>query len=170
MGKPFAKELNQLGDTIEWAKKCDVLKVKQYLTERAWLNMVCVGSGGSFSACRYAAMLYEECCAMAQPLTPLDYHFKSRGITDNAKILLLSASGRNNDVKYAYKRAINASAENTAYICLRKNSPLLELKKDFGGMISFDEDLPNKKDGFLVLIRLLLFSRFYIDASTMIII
>ena len=149
MGKPFAKELNQIGDTIEWAKKRDVLKIRQYLTERPWLNMVCVGSGGSFSACRYAAMLYEECCAMAQPLTPLEYHFKSRGITDNAKILLLSASGRNNDVKYAYKRAINASAENTAYICLRKSSPLLELKEDLGGIISFDEDLPNKKDGFL---------------------
>lgn len=44
MGKPFAKELNQIGDTIEWAKKRDVLKIRQYLTERPWLNMVCVGS------------------------------------------------------------------------------------------------------------------------------
>ena len=149
MGKPFVKELTQINNTLDWVKRCDVSEIRRFLVEKHWLNLLCVGSGGSFSACRYAAILYEECCSMAQALTPLEYQFKSTGITDNSKILLLSASGRNNDVKYAYKKALKTSPDKAAYICLRGKSPLNEMKHEFGGIVSLDVNLPNKKDGFL---------------------
>lgn len=63
MGKPFSKELGLIKPTLEWASKCDILGIRRFLMERQDKNLICIGSGGPSSACRYAAILDERFCS-----------------------------------------------------------------------------------------------------------
>ena len=61
MGKPFKGELKKLSETIRWAEQQDVTCLSKYLFEDdRHIPLVCIGSGGSLSACYYAAMLYKQ--------------------------------------------------------------------------------------------------------------
>ena len=54
MGKPFKGELKKLSETIQWAEKQDVTRLSKYLFEvDRHIPLVCIGSGGSLSACHY---------------------------------------------------------------------------------------------------------------------
>ena len=73
MGKPFNSELEKIPDTIKWAEEQDVLLLSRFLfVEGRQTPLVCIGSGGSLSACHYAAMLYKQRNGvLAQAMTPL---------------------------------------------------------------------------------------------------
>ena len=73
MGKPFNSELEKISDTIKWAKEQDTSLLSRYLfAENRQTPLVCIGSGGSLSACHYAAMLYKRRNGvLAQAMTPL---------------------------------------------------------------------------------------------------
>ena len=56
MGKSFKGELEKLSETIQWAEQQDVTRLARFLfTENKQTTLVCIGSGGSLSACHYAA-------------------------------------------------------------------------------------------------------------------
>lgn len=56
MGKSFKGELEKLSETIQWAEQQDVTHLARFLfTENKQTTLVCIGSGGSLSACHYAA-------------------------------------------------------------------------------------------------------------------
>ena len=58
MGKPFKGELEKLSETIRWAEQQDVTRIARFLfAENKHIPLVCIGSGGSFSACHYAVQL-----------------------------------------------------------------------------------------------------------------
>ena len=82
MGKPFKGELEKLLETIRWAEQQDVTRIAQFLfAENKHIPLVCIGSGGSFSACHYAVQLYQHCNGvLAQAMTPLQLMYAGHNI------------------------------------------------------------------------------------------
>ena len=69
MGKPFKGELEKLTGTIKWAEQQDVTALRSFFSINAGTPLICIGSGGSYSAASYAAML----CHQPRPKAAHDY-------------------------------------------------------------------------------------------------
>ena len=82
MGKPFNSELQQLRTTVRWADSQDVKSLREFLYQNDTSTpMVCVGSGGSLSACHYAAYLYKQRNGvLAEAMTPLQLMYSGRAV------------------------------------------------------------------------------------------
>ena len=151
MGKPFKGELKKLSDTIRWAEKQDVASLAKFLfAEDKRVPLVCIGSGGSLSACHYAAMLYKQCNGvLAEAMTPLQLMYAGRDIIRDSKLLFLSASGKNKDILNAIKYGVKYNEAGMMSLTLRKNNPTEELLEKFPKVQRWCEDIPSEKDGFL---------------------
>ena len=151
MGKPFKGELEKLQGTIKWAEKQDVTSLAKFLlAEDKCVPLVCIGSGGSLSACHYAAMLYRQCNGvLAEAMTPLQLMYAGRDIIRDSKLLFLSASGKNKDILNAIKYGVKYNEEGMMSLTLRKNNPTEELLEKFPKVQRWCEDIPSEKDGFL---------------------
>lgn len=110
MGKPFKEELKKLSETIRWAEQQDVKCLAHFLfAENKHIPLVCIGSGGSLSACHYAAMLYKQRNGvLAEAMTPLQLMYAGRDIIRDSKLLFLSASGKNKDILNAIKYGVTS--------------------------------------------------------------
>src|SRR5690348_16878259 len=106
MGKPFEKELHKIGETFQWAINQDVSELRSELLCNKLLPLFIVGSGGSLSACHYAAILLQEYGIIAKAVTPLEL-FYSQNALRNSNVFFISASGKNTDILFGYKTAIN---------------------------------------------------------------
>ena len=151
MGKPFKGELEKLSETIRWAEQQDVTRLARFLfAENKQTPLVCIGSGGSLSACYYAAMLYKQRNGvLAQAMTPLQLMFSGREIIRSSKLLFLSASGKNKDILNAIKYGVKYNETGIMSLTLRKNNPTEELLKQHPKVLRWCEDIPSEKDGFL---------------------
>lgn len=151
MGKPFKGELEKLADTIKWAEKHDVTRLAKFLfEENKETPLVCIGSGGSFSACHYAAQLYQQRNGvLAQAMTPLQLMYAGRDIIRDCKLLFLSASGKNKDILNAIKYGVKYNEAGMMSLTLRKNNPTEELLQQYPKVQRWSEDIPTEKDGFL---------------------
>lgn len=151
MGKPFNSELEKLHDTIRWAEEQDVSILSEFLfVENKQTPLVCIGSGGSLSACHYAAQLYQQRNGvLAQAMTPLQLMYSGREIIRNSKILFLSASGKNKDILYAIKYGIKYNETGMMSLTFRKNNPTEELLASHSKVLRWCQDIPSEKDGFL---------------------
>lgn len=151
MGKPFKGELEKLSETIRWAEQQDVTRLARFLfAENKQTPLVCIGSGGSLSACYYAAMLYKQRNGvLAQAITPLQLMFSGREIIRSSKLLFLSASGKNKDILNAIKYGVKYNETGMMSLTLRKNNPIEELLEQHPKVLRWCEDIPSEKDGFL---------------------
>lgn len=150
MGKPFKGELEKLSDTIRWAEKQDVTALRSFFSVNAGTPMICIGSGGSFSAASYAAMLYKQRNGvLAEAMTPLQLMYAGRDIIRDSKLLFLSASGKNKDILNAIKYGVNYNEAGMMSLTLRKNNPTEELLEKYPKVQRWCEDIPCEKDGFL---------------------
>ena len=151
MGKPFKGELEKLSGTIKWAEKQDVTRLAKFLfEENKKTPLVCIGSGGSFSACHYAAQLYQQRNGvLAQAMTPLQLMYAGRDIIRDSKLLFLSASGKNKDILNAIKYGVKYNEAGMMSLTLRKNNPTEELLQQYPKVLRWSEDIPTEKDGFL---------------------
>lgn len=151
MGKPFNSELENIPSTIRWAEEQDVLLLYRFLfAEDRQTPLVCIGSGGSLSACHYAAMLYKQRNGvLAEAMTPLQLMYAGRDIIRNSKLLFLSASGKNKDILNAIKYGIKYNETGMMSLTLRKNNPTEELLEQHPKVLRWCEDIPSGKDGFL---------------------
>ena len=151
MGKPFNSELEKLHDTIRWAEEQDVSILSEFLfVESRQTPLVCVGSGGSLSACHYAAQLYQQRNGvLAEAMTPLQLMYSGREIIRNSKLLFLSASGKNKDILNAIKYGIKYNETGMMSLTLRKNNPTEELLASHSKVLRWCQDIPSEKDGFL---------------------
>lgn len=148
MGKPFKKELESLEETLKWANDQTTSTFETFFDIHNNLPLLCVGSGGSFSACHYATLLYENKYNIAKAFTPLDF-FYSSNIIKKSKVLFISASGKNTDIKFALKKALEFKAQTLANISMRLNNPIEEILIKESNSYSSNYDLPVGKDGFL---------------------
>lgn len=151
MGKPFNSELEKISDTIKWAEEQDTSLLSRYLfAENRQTPLVCIGSGGSLSACHYAAMLYKQRNGvLAQAMTPLQLMYSGREIIRSSKLLFLSASGKNKDILNAIKYGVKYNEIGMMSLTLRKNNLTEELLKQHPKVLRWCEDIPSEKDGFL---------------------
>lgn len=151
MGKPFKEELKKLSETIRWAEQQDVTRLAQFLfAENKQIPLVCIGSGGSLSACHYAVQLYQQCNGvLAQAMTPLQLMYAGYNIIRSSKLLFLSASGKNKDILSAIKYGVKYNEIGMMSLTLRKNNPTEELLEQYPKVQRWCENIPSEKDGFL---------------------
>lgn len=148
MGKPFTKELEKINETLEWSLKQDVNLLTEDFISVNKSPLFVVGSGGSLSACHYAALLYQHGGTMSKPITPLELYY-SRNALRNSNVLFISASGRNNDILFGYKTAVEYEPSSVFSLCMKKNTPLAKLSAENSIGKHYDFNLPTGKDGFL---------------------
>lgn len=151
MGKPFKEELKNLLKTITWAEQQDVTRLTRFLfEENNQTPLVCIGSGGSLSACYYAVQLYQQRNGvLAQAMTPLQLMYSGKEIIRSCKLLFLSASGKNKDILNAIKYGVKYNETGMMSLTLHKNNPTEELLGQHPKVIRWCEDIPCDKDGFL---------------------
>lgn len=151
MGKPFNSELEKLQDTIKWAERQDVTRLAKFLfADDKRVPLVCVGSGGSLSACHFAAQLSQQRNGiLAEAMTPLQLMYAGREIIRDSKLLFLSASGKNKDILNAIKYGVKYNETGMMSLTLRKNNPTEELLQQYPKVQRWSEDIPTEKDGFL---------------------
>ena len=151
MGKPFKVELEKLAGTIKWAEQQDVTRLARFLfVENKQIPLVCIGSGGSLSACHYAVMLnLQRNGVLAQAMTPLQLMYAGKDIIRNCKLLFLSASGKNKDILNAIKYGLKYNETGMMSLTLRKNNPTEDLLEQYPKVLRWCEDIPSEKDGFL---------------------
>ena len=151
MGKPFKGELKKLSETIRWAEHQDVTHLARFLfAENKQIPLVCIGSGGSLSACHYAVQLYHQCNGvLAQAMTPLQLMYAGHNIIRSSKLLFLSASGKNKDILNAIKYGIKYNETDMMSLTLRKNNPTEVLLEQYPKVQRWCEEIPSEKDGFL---------------------
>ena len=150
MGKPFKQELTKINDTIRWAEGQDVAELRSFFSVNAGCPLICVGSGGSFSAASYASMLYKQMCGLAVPMTPLAFDTSSDAIIRDSKLLFFSASGRNKDFLIAFQRGLEVGRGDLAGVCLRESSKLdAIIEKCNPDFRKHTFLIPSVKDGFL---------------------
>lgn len=156
MGKPFTKELEKISETLEWALTQDVVLLKEGFISINKDPLFVVGSGGSLSACHYAALLYQQEGMMSKPITPLELYY-SRNALRNSNVLFISASGRNNDILFGYKTAVEYEPNSLLSLCMKKQTPLAKLSTENSIGKHYDFNLPTGKDGFLATNSLIAF-------------
>jgi hydroxymethylpyrimidine pyrophosphatase-like HAD family hydrolase/fructoselysine-6-P-deglycase FrlB-like protein len=149
MGKPFAKELEKIGDTLVWSldQDCSDLK-EEILLDQSDFPLYVVGSGGSLSACFYAALLYQQHGHMGKAITPLELYY-SKNTLRKSNVLFISASGRNNDILFGYKTALEFEPNRLFSISMKSETPLSKLSEENSIGKHYEFDLPAGKDGFL---------------------
>lgn len=147
MGKPFSNELSLLPETIEWAAALDVADLRKSFSKYSHPVYV-VGSGGSFSACVYAANLFTTRGIFAKAITPLEL-FYVRPTLRYSNLLFISASGRNTDILFAFKKAIESDPISITGICMRTETKLSTLASQYSSCNVHEYALPVGKDGFL---------------------
>ncbi len=148
MGKPFKKEIEASFSTVKWAIQQDVELIHSCIFQDVNKPLFIVGSGGSLSACHFAASLYQNLGFIAKAITPLELYY-SRFALKDSKILFISSSGRNNDILLAFKMAVQNNANEITTICMRIGSPLTKLANSYSVSKGIEYDIPTKKDGFL---------------------
>lgn len=164
MGKPFKNEIAESFATIKWALEQDIDPVYNRIFRDTIKPLYIVGSGGSLSACHFIASIYQNIGNIAKAITPLDLYY-SRFALKDAKVLFISSSGKNNDILFAFKMAIQNYANEITTICMCKEAPLTKLANSYSVSQGFEYDIPTKKDGFLATNSLTAFFTIFAKSS-----
>lgn len=148
MGRPFETELQKINDTITWAFHQNVEDLRDVILANADKPFYIVGSGGSFSACHYAAELLQFRGLMAKAITPLALH-QNRIRVNMSNLIFISASGKNTDIVSSFETAISQDPNLIISITLKLNTPLKKLSVNYSVAKNYEFNLPAGKDGFL---------------------
>ncbi len=159
------EEINKLSQTVEWANSLDVKDIESILEKGANGPWLIIGSGGSLSACHYIASLFTLKRQFAKALTPLEL-LHSRHLISKSNILVVSASGRNKDVLFAFNVAIQEEPKNILAVTMYADTPLAKLCMKYDISIVKEFHLPSGKDGFLATNSLLGFYTIFFRAFT----
>jgi len=155
VGRPYAEEIAMLSTTYSWAQAIDVKQLSEAVNMLRGRPLLVVGSGGSASACHFAARLHESHARLsARVLTPLE--FIQHPIPQAAGVLLLSASGSNPDILAAAAHAIAAEYTSVVGLCTRSDTPLRRALVLHRHATVIEYTGPSAKDGFLATNSLLL--------------
>ena len=148
MGRSYPSELGRIPATIEWALAQDVSALRSALLQQlGGHNLVAIGSGGSFTAAAFAALLHEAATGrLARAATPLEAITRSP-VRDTA-VLLLSARGTNVDILRAAEMLLGLGYDAVSAVTTRKGSPLGRLLMGYGAT-AHEFTVPGGRDGFL---------------------
>lgn len=166
----YDKALSRLPDTLEWSFRQDISPAKDFLLKNDGLPRVFLGSGGSLSAANLAAQLSVERGIIGVAMTPYQYIFSAWSKLP-AKVVIISAGGRNVDAINAYKTARDCTDQRVAVMLMSSPSTLEKMMEEDGEPNRFVFKLPNG-DGFLATNSLVAFYsllfRIYRDDSVIV--
>ena len=151
----YDKALSLLQNTIEWSNGLDLDEIRTFLTEDDGLPRIFLGSGGSLSAAHLAAQLSVESGMVAVGMSPYQYIFSAWSRLP-AKVVILSAGGRNVDAINAYRSAKSNELQQASALIFTPSSKLKKCMKDDNEKNAFVFNLLNS-DGFLATNSLLAF-------------
>ncbi len=149
MGKRYWSELENLEKTFDWARTVDLGSLQGLREAYAECPLLAVGSGGSFSSAFLATYLHRNATgSLASAVTPLEIVHSPFDLRRIA-VLFLTAGGGNPDVLGAFKKTAKKEPSRLGILCMKKNSPLAKLSKEYSTIDRFEFRLPAGKDGFL---------------------
>ncbi len=155
MGRPYNDEVEELGATYADTLLTDITELSRTVREQRARPLILIGSGGSLTACHFAARLHETVGRLpARVLTPLE--FLAAPSFQEAGVLLLSAGGNNQDILTAAAHAVAGEYASIATLCTRSNSALRRQLAPSRHASVFEFEGPSGKDGFLATNSLLL--------------
>jgi hydroxymethylpyrimidine pyrophosphatase-like HAD family hydrolase len=161
MGKPFDSELEKIDTSYEWAFNIDIKQIQEFIFNDI-KPLIIVGSGGSLSICNLISVMHKNIGYNATVVSPLGL-FNSREIINNSKVILISSSGKNSDILFAYKEACRNNPIDVLTVCMKSKSKLSALILPSHSI--WENDIPTGKDGFLatntLLAYFIIFSRVY---------
>lgn len=143
----YDKVLLKLPDTLHWSAGQNISAAKTFLLETDGLPRVFLGSGGSLSAAHLAAQLSVERGIVAVAMTPYQYIFSAWSKIP-AKVVIISAGGRNVDAINAYKTAHFSTEQQIAVMLMSSPSTLEKMMEEDDEPNRFVFKLHNG-DGFL---------------------
>ena len=156
MARPYAGEMERLGDTVSWVREHDIARLRQAVRAGAYMPLRAIGSGGSLTAAAALAALHQtftqQLAAVATPLDAVD-----EAVDLGVSQWLLSAWGRNVDVMRAAETLIRREPRQLGVICGRADSPLAQLCAAHAYVDLVIAPPPAGKDGFLATNSLLAF-------------
>lgn len=130
----FEFKIRQFSKIMKWAEMQDVSQLRQFLFDNKCCNRLFVASGGSFSAAAYAELLATDQGFMSHALTPLLY--MGSGFSRIAtKVLLISASGCNNDIVRAYNNEYRTTKQKVGAVVLTPKGKLQSLLQEILSLI-----------------------------------
>ena len=147
MENKILKELEKTSEIIKWAKGQDVSGLKRFMEAEPSKPLVCIGSGGSFSTCKFISLMYSTGKGLGTALTPYSVYSISEDVLKNCKILLVSNSGHNKDISSIAKRCMQINPEWTANLTTADGGKN-DLKKIISARNSFNYE-SGIKDGFI---------------------
>lgn len=158
MGKPFAKEISNLGATYKWAMQEDIDRLVEAVEGIRNFPLIATGSGGSLTAAWVASQLHETYAeTISKPVTPFEL-INTNINHKSLAIIFISAGGRNVDIINAFKLIVAREPQKIIILGSDNNSPLSKLARDYSFVDSINFELPFGKDGFLATNSLLAFS------------
>jgi hydroxymethylpyrimidine pyrophosphatase-like HAD family hydrolase/fructoselysine-6-P-deglycase FrlB-like protein len=157
MGRPFERELEELDHTYVWALGQPIAALARAVARTANGALLPVGSGGSFTAAVFAAVLHERFTGrVSRPVTPLDLR-SSLPFLRPVNALFVSAGGRNKDVIDAARDLLAHDPRSVAVLCASVGSPLAATVGKYCDATIEEFKNPSGRDGFLATNSLLAF-------------
>lgn len=161
MGKPFKEELKLNYDLLNWVSELDLDALKQSIESCRNSTVYIIGSGGSLSACYLLEFLFEQVGVVAKSVTPLEVIYSKKNFS-NSSFFLVSSSGKNKDILFAFKNIIKENPKAVHTICMVKGSPLRKLSDLYSKAKIYEYEIPTGKDGFLATNSLLAYFTIFI--------
>ena len=156
MPSRYLKELSSLDGVYRAALAMDVGLLARSVETWALGPMLMIGSGGSFSAAKFAADMHEsntgELARAATPLELISREVRSGGVA------CFSASGRNQDIVTAFRLAATRETEPLSAVVLAAGSRLEKLGARFRYSDVVCVAHPSFRDGFLAVASLVGFA------------
>lgn len=148
MGKLFEKEVAYLPYTVEEALSKDVSVLTSFFRHAYNMNLLVIGSGGSYSAAIAIAYLAQKAGYGAKAVTPLELRDNLFEIHRSA-VVLVTAGGRNTDTRNSYQYVAGMEPKEMLTICAKLDAPIKKDQKKNLHNYFFEFDLSFGKDGYL---------------------
>ncbi|MEX2374771.1 MAG: HAD hydrolase family protein, partial [Dehalococcoidia bacterium] len=144
----YMEELTRMGATYDAARSIDIDRLSRRIEDLRALPLAAVGSGGSLTACHFAARLHEvEARQPGRVLTPLE--FVRLPPLHSAGVLLISSGGGNRDILAAARHAAATEYRELVGLCARRDTALAAVLASARHATVIEFDNPAGKDGFL---------------------
>lgn len=148
MGKDFNKELLNLDGIYNSAMRCDTSIIKSFLFNSYKNNILCIGSGGSYSVAKTFDYFCRKAGISSYAITPMELSEINRQIRDITTVLF-TASGKNNDAKNTYEYLSAFEPYNMLTVCMKVDAPIKKMQKYNDSNYYFEYQMPVFKDGYL---------------------
>lgn len=137
MQNKIKNEIDQTDAVLKWARKQNVSDFKRFMETKPEKPLICIGSGGSFSTCKFIALMYSTRKGLGTAVTPYSVYSISEEVLKSCKILLVSNSGHNKDITAIAKRCMQTNPEWTANLTTNDGAKN-DLKKIISSKNSFN--------------------------------